>query len=192
MLQPARKEQHDDNDQHQPEATTGPVAPVAAVRPPWHGADEQQYQYDQQNGSQSHGLLHCIASETLDCGLAFGLGCVATSIPFFVSIEVRFIDTLGRVGFLTTVRHRPLVTMLRMVGVIHLAAESAGTMKPGACADEGIPVKPFGAIVARGSAALGSGVVVTVRTLGGQGDIAADLSVRCGHGCQERASGNRR
>ena len=47
--------QKQDDDQHQSQATTGPVAPTAAMRPVWDGADQHQYQNDQQNGSQSHG-----------------------------------------------------------------------------------------------------------------------------------------
>ena len=60
---PSHQKQYDDDDQHQSQPTTGCVAPIAAMRPAREGADQHQYQNDQQYGTQSHGFLLSIASE---------------------------------------------------------------------------------------------------------------------------------
>lgn len=60
----------------------------------------------------------------------FGFGHVTTSIPLFVTREMAAIDALRRFGLLTTCWHRALVTMARMVGVVVVATEVAGAMKP--------------------------------------------------------------
>jgi hypothetical protein len=51
---------------------------------------------------------------------------VATSIPRFVSLEVRTIDTLCRLGFLATLWRWAFIAVLRMETVIHIALEAAG------------------------------------------------------------------
>jgi len=87
---------------------------------------------------------------------------VATSIPLFVSPKVLFIDPLARLGLLATAWKCAAVTMFWMEGVIHMAAEFSGAVKPRASADEDVPAEPFRAVVARRSTAIGSGVIVTV------------------------------
>ena len=51
-LDSAEQKQHQQNDQRQPDATAGAVAPTAAMRPGWKYADQYQNQNDQQDGSQ--------------------------------------------------------------------------------------------------------------------------------------------
>src|ERR1700678_2635850 len=103
---------------------------------------------------------------------------VAASIPLFVSLEVAFVDTLRRLCLLAFVRHWAFVAVFRMETVVYMAAKIARAMKPWAGADEYVPAEPFRAVVTRGSATIGSGVVVTVGTFGSHTDIAADLGNR--------------
>jgi hypothetical protein len=53
-LNPARKHQHDDNQENDSEAAARKVAPTAAVTPRRQGADEKEDQKDNQNGSEAH------------------------------------------------------------------------------------------------------------------------------------------
>jgi hypothetical protein len=115
---------------------------------------------------------------------------MATSIPLFVSLEVFFIDALGRLGLLATVGYCAPVTVLWMVGVIYVATEFAGAMKPRASADEDVPAEPFRAVVAGGSTAIRSGVIVTIGAFRGYTDIDADLSLCAGGGCRETGCSN--
>jgi hypothetical protein len=78
----------------------------------------------------------------------------------------------------------------RVVGVVDVAPEIVGAMKPRTSANEDVPTEPFRAVVARGSAAVRCGVVVTVGTYGGDTDIDADGCLRFGNGRCETASGN--
>src|SRR5580692_1854509 len=122
--------------------------------------------------------------------LAFVPGSVTASVPLFVSLEVAFIDTLRRLCLLAFVRHWAFVAVFRMETIIYMATEVARAMKPWAGADEYVPAEPFRAIVTRGSATIGSGVIVTVGTFGGYTDIDADLSNCPGGDCHEATAGN--
>jgi hypothetical protein len=53
----------------------------------------------------------------------FTLGCVAASIPLFVTFEVGGINTLGRFGFFAAVWHRALIAVFRVEGVVYMAAK---------------------------------------------------------------------
>jgi hypothetical protein len=92
---------------------------------------------------------------------------VAASIPHLVAFEMRTVDTLGRLGFFPALRQRALIAVFRMVTIIYMALKLVGAMKPRASTYEDIAGKPFGSVVARGRAVIGSDVIVTIGTLGG-------------------------
>jgi hypothetical protein len=100
---------------------------------------------------------------------------MAASVALFVSGEVALVDAPRRLSFLARVWHCALVPMLGMESVIDLAAETVGAMKPWTRAYEDISSKPLRAVVARGSAAIRSEVIVTVGALRGDTDTDADL-----------------
>jgi len=114
--------------------------------------------------------------------LFFALSYVPTSIPRFVSLEVRTIDTLGRLCFLATFWRWALVSMLWVETVIHVALEATSAMKPGASANEAVPVKPFWTIVASRSTAIRSDVIVTIGAVRGYADLDVGLSLCLGGG----------
>jgi hypothetical protein len=115
---------------------------------------------------------------------------VAPSIPRFVSLEVRTVDTLGWFSFLTAFGRWALISMLWMETVIHVALEITRAVKPGASADEAVPVKPFWTIVASGSTAVRSNVVVTIGAVRGHADFDVDLSLGLGSDSGEADSSN--
>jgi len=115
---------------------------------------------------------------------------VATSIPHFVSFEVRTIYTLCRLRFLTALRRWALIAVFRMETVIYMALEFGSAMKPWAGANEDVPIKPFRTVVARGSTGIGGDVIVTIGTVRSYSDIDADLSLRFGGGSGQADSGN--
>ena len=94
----------------------------------------------------------------------FGLADVAAAITLFVSGEVALIDPLRRIGFLAPARHRALVAIIGMEVSVDVATKVAGAMKPRARADEHAASEPLRAIVAGGSTAIRSGVIVAVGT----------------------------
>jgi hypothetical protein len=116
---------------------------------------------------------------------------VPASITLFVSLEMLFIDALGRLGPLPTVWHCAPITMLWMESVIYVATELAGAMKPRSGANEDLPIKPFWAVVAGGSTPVRSGVIIAVGTLRGDTDVDADLSLCFRGAYREAAPSNR-
>src|SRR5580658_1019220 len=97
-----------------------------------------------------------------ELGLTFGLAYVTASIPLFISLKVVFIHAPARLRFLATGRKCALVAVLWMVGVIYVAAEFAGAMKPRAGADEDVPAEPLWAVVAGRSTVIGGDVIVAI------------------------------
>ena len=73
----------------------------------------------------------------------FALGCVAASVPLFVTLEVGGVNTLRRFGFFAAVRHRALIAVFRVEGVVYMAAKIARAVKPGSGADEDASGLPF-------------------------------------------------
>jgi hypothetical protein len=63
-------------------------------------------------------------------------------------------------------------------------------MKPGASANEAVPVKPFWTIVASGSTAIRSDVIVTIGAVRGYADLDVHLSLCFRGGSGEADSGN--
>ena len=115
---------------------------------------------------------------------------MATSIPRFVSTEVRTIDALCRLGFLTGFWLWALIAVFRMETVIYVALEVAGAMKPWAGANETVPVKPLRTVVASRRTVIRSDVIVTIGTVGGNSDGDADLSLCLGGGSRQADSSN--
>ena len=124
--------------------------------------------------------------------LSLFLNSVATTVAHLVSFKVGAVDALCRLSSFATVWQRPRVAVRRMECVIHVTAKVAAAMKPRTSAYEDAAAKPFRTVIARRSAAIGSLVVVTVRTFRSDSDTDADLSLRLGDCCYEAASGNGR
>jgi hypothetical protein len=113
---------------------------------------------------------------------------VATSIPHFVSFEVRTIDTLCRLGLLAGFWQWAFIAVLWMETVIYVALKLSSAMKPRSSANEDVPVKPFWTVVARGGTVIRSDVIVSIGTLRGYSDVDADLSLCFGGGSGEADS----
>jgi hypothetical protein len=77
-----------------------------------------------------------------------------------------------------------------METVIHVALEVLRAVKPGASANEAIPVKPLWTIVASGSTAVRSDVIVTIGAIRGHADFDVDLSLCFGCDSGEADSSN--
>src|ERR1035438_9657393 len=107
---------------------------------------------------------------------------VATSIPRFVSTEVRTIDTLCRLRFLASFWQWALIAVLWMETAIDVALEVIRAMKPRASANEDVPGKPFWTVVASWGTAIRSDVIVTIGTFRGYSDLDTDLSLSFGGG----------
>jgi hypothetical protein len=104
---------------------------------------------------------------------------VAAPVPHFIPFEVgNLIDTLCGLGSLAALWSWAFVAMFGMITVIYVAAEVIRAMKPRASTNEDAAAKPFRAVVAVRSAAIGIGVIVSVRTIRGDSDGDADLSLR--------------
>jgi hypothetical protein len=128
------------------------------------------------------GIVLTVRVKTSPTRLFFALNRVATSIPHFVSFEVRTVDTLCRLSFFARFWQWALIAVFRMETVIYVALELISAMKPRAGTNEDIPGKPFWTVVARGGAAIRSDVIVTIGTIRGYSDADADLSLRFGSG----------
>ncbi len=105
------------------------------------------------------------------------LSYVATSIPYFISFEVRAAYAPCRFGFPATLGQLAFVTVFRMEAVIYVALEFTGAMEPRACANEGVPAKPFWTVVACRGTVIWSDVIVTIGTFRSCSDVDADLSL---------------
>jgi hypothetical protein len=57
-LNPPEHHKNDDDDKNEAQSATWEISPTAAVRPCRQSADQKQYQYDDQDGSEVHGYLH--------------------------------------------------------------------------------------------------------------------------------------
>src|ERR1700678_3439475 len=115
--------------------------------------------------------------------------CVAAPVTHFVSLKIcYFVNTLRRLGFLTDLWRWALIAVIRMKAVIYVTLEIVRAVKPGAGANDHTAGEPFGAVVAVGCAAVGSGVIVTIGTVRGNADGDAHLSRCFGSGDREANS----
>jgi len=121
--------------------------------------------------------------------LAFGY--VAAPIPHFISLEVgNLIKGLSGFRSIANSWRGAFVSVLWMEMVIHVATEVGSAMKPGADPDEHTTSKPFGTVVAVGSAGVRRGVIVTVRAVGSDPNVNGDLSFHAGSGHHNEEPGN--
>jgi hypothetical protein len=65
-------------------------------------------------------------------------------------------------------------------------------MEPRANANEDAAIEPFRAVVAVGNTAVWGVVIVAIRTIRGNSDFDADLSIRFGRGRRKHETGNSR
>jgi hypothetical protein len=101
---------------------------------------------------------------------------VAAAVAHFITFEVRnLIDAPVRLGFLAALRSGAAVAVVRMVTVVYVALKIFRAVKPRARADKGAAGKPFRTVIAVGSAAIRSGVVITVGTFRSDSDFEPDF-----------------
>src|ERR1700722_19007259 len=110
-------------------------------------------------------------------GLAFAFNDMAAPVSNFVSFECLTIDTFCIFRFIAGFRHWPFVAVIRVETVIHVAVELFRSTKPFAGANKDAASKPFWTVVARGSTAIRSDIIVTIGALGScsYADCNADL-----------------
>src|ERR1035441_5124126 len=109
-------------------------------------------------------------------------GGVAASIPRFISLELIGGSAL-RGGFLASFWQRAVIAVLRIEGIVYVALEVAGAMKPRSNADEYAAIEPFRAVVAVGNAVIGGVIVIAVGAIRGNADFDRDLSLCFGSRC---------
>jgi hypothetical protein len=135
------------------------------------------------------GVAAARMTTTLESGAVFRarvVACgayVALSIPCLVRVEV------GEC-LLPVCGHWPVVTVMRIVTVIDVTVEAAGTMEPGASTDEDPADEPIRPVVAIGSTAIRGIVEVSVGTHRGYPNVDRDLS-RCRGQTHQRNSQSR-
>ena len=104
---------------------------------------------------------------------------VAVSVTHLVTMEVFHVLRMKiRAWGFSASGVWPVIAMLRVVVVIYVTVEVIGAVKPGTRPDEDTAAEPLRAVVAVGSAVVGSDVVVAVRTYRSRADADADLSLR--------------
>jgi hypothetical protein len=121
-------------------------------------------------------------------------GGVAAAVAYFVSFEVRnVIDAMIRLRFLAALWSGAAVAVVRVITIVYVALKILGAVKPRACADEGSAGKPFRTVIAVRSAAVRSGVIITVGTFGSDSDFEPDFlrrRFRSGNGEAESSDSN--
>ena len=79
-------------------------------------------------------------------------------------------------GMRSTLGHRPVIAVVRVIAVVHVTDKAAGTVEPGTSADKDSTSKPIGTVVAVGSAIVRRIIEVAVGTNGRNADVNRDLS----------------
>jgi hypothetical protein len=102
---------------------------------------------------------------------------MAASVTHFISLEIFGWGSMLWSSFLAALWHGALIAVIGMEVVIYVALEVGRAVKPWASANEDAARKPLGSIVAVGSTAVGSGLIVTVGTIRGHADLDADLGL---------------
>jgi hypothetical protein len=111
------------------------------------------------------------ASTMFVAWLVSGVAYVTLWVAGFVAVEV--VE-----GLLVSLGHGACVAVTGVVAVVDVSVESAAAVVPGAGADEDSAGEPVGAVVAIGSAGVGSVVKVSVGAVGSRSDADGDLG-RC-------------
>jgi hypothetical protein len=118
---------------------------------------------------------------------------VAAAIADFVSFEAGdSIKGFRWLGMIAAIGGRAPVTARGVEVVVDMAAEVLRAVKPRAGAYEDAAGEPFGAVVAVGSAGVGSVIVIAIGAIRGNADVNADLSrwfsryCRQGNSCKSK------
>ena len=114
---------------------------------------------------------------------------VAVSIAHLVSMEMLGIDTPGLLRFVTDVRHRALIAMLRMEMIVYGPVKFFRSVEPGTRSDEDATSEPFRTVVAGWSTSIGWDVIVAIGAIGRHSNVDADLSL-CSLGVCRQANPN--
>ncbi len=99
---------------------------------------------------------------------------MSASIALLISLKV-FRRSAAAPGALAVNRHAAIVAVIWIEAVVYMAVEVGAAMKPRANADKGTAMKPFRAVVAIRSAAIGLVVIVTV----GAGRFNSNADTNC-------------
>jgi hypothetical protein len=118
-------------------------------------------------------------------GLSLALSGVTATVAHFVAVEVSGRMLMACLGPVARMRHSTVIAVAGVEVVIDMTVEVCGAVEPWTCTEEDAAGKPLRTIVAIGSAAIGSGVVVAVRAVRGDADVDADLSLSFRGGCKE-------
>jgi len=105
-----------------------------------------------------------------------GIAYVASPIPRLVSLEV--VEALR-----PSLRHRPSVTVMRIIAVVDMPEKSLRTVKPGASSKKQPANKSIGPIAAVRSTVIRCIVEVPVRTHGSRSNVYVDGNLGSRHRC---------
>jgi hypothetical protein len=103
---------------------------------------------------------------------------MALSISRFVCVEV--VERL-----LPARRHRPSITMMRVVAIVYMAIKAVRTVKPRAGTDEHPTTVPIRPIIPVGGTVIRSVVVISVGTYRFNTNVDTDLSLCFGSDCHQ-------
>jgi hypothetical protein len=112
-------------------------------------------------------------------------GYVAPAVSLFVTFEVGLVHAPRRLGLLAAVRHCALIAVIWMEGIIDVAMEAFGAMKPRTSAYKDAAREPLRTVISGGRTAIRSGVVVAVRTFRCNTKADADLCISSRDECRE-------
>jgi uncharacterized cupredoxin-like copper-binding protein len=115
---------------------------------------------------------------------------VTVSVAHLVSMEVFGGAVPSVPGSVAVVWKITAIAVIRMKVIVYMTAEVIGAMKPRAGTDEDSAAKPLRAIVAVGSTAVRSSVIISIRAVWSYTDVDADLSLCFGRICQEAQTGD--
>ena len=116
---------------------------------------------------------------------------MASSITHLVAMKVlHVIDVMLGLWVIAAIGIRTVVAVVGVVVIVDVAVEVFRAVVPGACTDEDAAAKPLWTIVTVGSTAIGSGVVVAVRTARRDTNCDADLGVCFGSICCKAETGD--
>jgi hypothetical protein len=113
--------------------------------------------------------------------------CVAyVALPIHRRVRVEVVERL-----LSALRHRPVVTVMRIVAIINVAVEAVMAMEPGTGSDKNSANEPIRAVIAIGSTVIRGIVKVPVRTHRRDSNVNGNLSRCHGHAAHQRNSESR-
>src|ERR1700678_3814277 len=114
---------------------------------------------------------------------------MAASIAHFIALEQAWVSAF-RGRLFAHLRRWPGIAVMRVKGVIYIAAEFVFTVEPRTHADEDAASEPLRTIVAVGNAAIGRVVIVAVRAIRSDRDFGSDLGLSFGRRRRKHQSSN--